>query len=349
MLKIRTSMMSPVGIAAVMGMMLLARGAFAQQQTGNTQAVQTTVQQATSTVVQVLTQQIGSAAVAGSGPANFGGPLVRFQLPGQGETGAAGAAGGKAWNAWMAFSNNSVANTFQPTSTDGRVRLWSGGVDHTFQNRVRVGLAVAGDQSDINLTGSTFAGGGTLRGRGYTIAPYLGVPLNANWSFDATVGYGRTKMDLNQGVSSGSFDSKRTIGAVGLNYSQALNRWILGGRMALNAAETRLGSYTQSNNTFVDGSTLNSAQARLGVQAGYAVNANVMPYVGLTYIYDVRRADQAPVAGQTPSNDRDAWNAAVGIRFSAANSLYGGIQYSSDRNRSQIKNDQWLLNLGVRF
>jgi hypothetical protein len=76
----------------------------------------------------------------------------------------------------------------------------------------------------------------------------------------------------------------------------------------------------------------------------------VTPYVGLTYIYDINRPTAQPVAGQpAPTNDRDAWTPSVGLRFNSAGALYGGIQYSSEQSRSQVKNNQLLMNLGVRF
>ena len=39
----------------------------------------------------------------------------------------------------------------------------------------------------------------------------------------------------------------------------------------------------------------------------------------------------------------------VGLQFQSAGAFYGGIAYTSEFNRSQIKNDQIMLNLGLRF
>jgi hypothetical protein len=69
-----------------------------------------------------------------------------------------------------------------------------------------------------------------------------------------------------------------------------------------------------------------------------------VPYAGLNYIYDVSAPSQAGAA-----NDRDAFQAVLGLKFSVPSGFYGGLQYSSELNRSQIKNNQIMLNLGARF
>ena len=74
-----------------------------------------------------------------------------------------------------------------------------------------------------------------------------------------------------------------------------------------------------------------------------------MPFVGVTYIYDIERANQGVFAGQNAANDRDAWQVRAGLNFRSSGALYGGIVLSSDLGRSQVKNDQILVNVGLRF
>ena len=280
-----------------------------------------------------------------SGGSGFAGNARRFALPGQGQSGAAGAAGGSLWNAWVAFSQNKVDYSFQPLRTSGTVNAGMVGVDYTLANRMIVGVAVVSDRSDIALNFN----GGTLKGSGWTIAPYLAVPLNPNLALDATLGVGRTKIDANAAGVGASFNADRTIGSIGLTYRQAIGNWQLSGRGAFLSVSDRLGAYTLSNGTFVQGGSVDIQQLRFGGQAGYKINNNVTPYVGLTYVYDVRRPDQQPVGGQSAANDRDAWVPMIGLRFSSGGAVYGGVQYSSEQSRSQVKNNQLLLNLGVKF
>ncbi|MBL8379806.1 MAG: autotransporter outer membrane beta-barrel domain-containing protein [Burkholderiales bacterium] len=285
----------------------------------------------------------GVAAIASGGQTVGGTGMRRFALPGQGQTGLAGASQ-PAWNAWVAYSRSDVAFNFAPRQSSGNIEVGLVGVDYTLANRVIVGVAVAGDRSRIGLNFN----GGNLSGSGWTIAPYIGVPLNRNWALDATIGLGRTSTDINSGGGTGTYRSERTIGSVGSTYRTSMGNWQLSGRGALLFANDRLGAYTLSNGTFIPDGTVNVTQLRLGGQAGYNFGG-VVPYVGLTYVHDINRPTQQPVAGQSAANDRDAWTPTIGIRFNSGGSLYGGIQYSSEQSRSEVKNNQWLFNLGLRF
>ncbi|MBK8117823.1 MAG: autotransporter domain-containing protein [Sulfuritalea sp.] len=71
-------------------------------------------------------------------------------------------------------------------------------MDYTLKNDIVIGLAIAWDRSDINLTGTNFgAAGGTMTGRGTTYTPYVGIPINKNWSADMSAGWGQTDVDTN--------------------------------------------------------------------------------------------------------------------------------------------------------
>ena len=273
-----------------------------------------------------------------------GGSANRFALTGP--TGAAAAPGGQKWNAWVAYSQSKVGYT--PMQANGTVDVGVVGVDYALSNNVILGVALAGDRTRI----STGFNGGSLNGNGYTISPYIGVALSRSLTLDATLGTGRTKQDLNVGAGvTGSLTNRRTVGSIGLSYRhQGGGNWQFTGRGALLAVEDRLGAFTLSNGGLVSDGTVNVTQMRLSGQAGYKMGA-VTPYVGLTYVYDIHRTNIQPFAGQlqTPANDRDAWTPVIGLRFNSAGSLYGGIQYSSEQSRSQVKNNQILLNLGIRF
>lgn len=288
---------------------------------------------------------IGGAVSAGTGGGtNTGGlggpPVARFGLTGQ-----AAAGGAPKWNGWLAFSQSKVGYT--PLSASGTVDVTVAGVDYALSNTVLVGIAVAGDRSRVN----TNFNGGSLNGNGYTISPYIGVSLSREFSLDATVGFGRTKNDINAGLAgTGTFTDRRTMGSIGLTYRRAsTGPWLISGRGALLTVSDKLGAYTLSGGGLVPDGTVNITQMRLSGQLGYRAGA-VTPYVGLTYIYDINRPTNQPIAGQpAPVNDRDAWTPSVGLRFNSGGALYGGIQYSSEQSRSQVKNNQVLLNLGIRF
>lgn len=306
----------------------------------------TTTGAATAATIGSTVGAIAGSAAAGGG---FGGAqsalpagVTRLALPGQGGTGAAAAPGGKAWNAWFAASQNTVSYDYAPLQSSGKVRVGLIGVDYTFTNNIVAGMAIAADKSDINLN---FVGG-KLTGKGTTYSPYVGIPLNKNWAADMSVGWGKTTVDTEvTGITGRMTDNRRTA-SLGMSYRQMAgkdNKWMLTGRGSYLAVRDKLGAYTMSNGTFVPDASVSLSQVRFGGQAAY--NAGVfVPYAGLNYIYDVSAPSQAGAA-----NDRDAFQAVLGLKFSVPNGFYGGLQYSSELNRSQIKNNQIMLNLGARF
>lgn len=278
-----------------------------------------------------------------SGVATLSGGASRFALSLPAETGAAAAAASR-WNAWVAYSRNNVGYSFAPLQSGGTVDVGLIGVDYTLDNKTVVGVALASDRTRVDLSFS----GGNLRGSGYTISPYIGIPLNRQWTLDASLGFGRTNVDTSQAGVNGSFRDQRVVGNVGVAYRQAVGNWLLTGRGSYISVDDKLGAYTLSNGTFVTSGSVNISQLRFGGQAAFNAG-NVVPYVGLSYVYDLRRPNQQSIAGQNAANDKDAWVPAIGLQFKSGGALYGGIQYSSEQSRSQVKNNQILFNLGLRF
>lgn len=289
----------------------------------------------------------GGGGGGGSGFAALPAGVTRFALPGQGGTGAAAAPGGKAFNAWFAYSRNEIEYEYRPLRSEGDVDVFLLGVDYTLKSDIVIGLAVSVDRSDIDLKGTTFGpAGGKMKGKGTTYSPYVGIPINKNWSADVSLGWGQTDVTTKVLGTKGDMDDDRKTAAMGLTYRQLFgndNKWMLTGRGSYLFVQDKLGSYTMSNGTFVPSGKVEVSQLRFGGQAAYNMGIFV-PYAGLTFIYDIKEPNQAGAA-----NDRTGMQGALGIRFSAPSGLYGGLQYSSEFSRSQIKNDQILLNVGSRF
>ena len=109
-----------------------------------------------------------------------------------------------------------------------------------------------------------------------------------------------------------------------------------------------LGTYTLSNGTLVPSGKVRVEQVRFGGQAAYNAGS-VIPYIGLNYIYDLKKPNGGVMNGVTPANDRDAWQLQLGMQFRSTGSLYGNVQYSTDQSRKEVKNDQIMFSLGMRF
>ena len=289
---------------------------------------------------------VGGAFGGGGGTSAAAAGVTRTALGGQ--TGQAAAAGAPRWNLWAAYSYVDVGYTFQPLQSGGHANLVLGGIDYMISDNLIAGVAVTDERTRIDTTFN----GGKISGNGNTVAPYLGWRINREWTLDASLGFGDTRLSSTDnsvaGGITGSNKVSRSMGTLGLAYNMAMGQWLLTGKGSLLAVENRFSAFTLSNNTFVNGSTVRTTQARLGGQAAYNAG-NIVPFVGLTYIYDLERTEQGAIGGQSAANDRDGWQVRAGFNIRSSGALYGGIVLSSEVGRSQVKNDQLLVNVGVRF
>ena len=327
-------------------------GAAWAQQSGSSTVTITGKDASGQPVIKEVFRNLSAAAAAQlasdlSGRLGFGESIT---VAGRGRefgTGSAAASGGNRWNLWAAASYNRTGSSFQPLQTSGNIGVLTAGLDYRVNDKFLVGAALAGERSRINLN---YVAGGNLAGDGLTVVPYAAYVFNRAWAVDGSFGYGRSNYDISGGGATGSFRGTRTFGNVALNYRQEIagSRWLATGRGALMSLSSRTGSFTASNNTFSDSTSSDLTQLRLGGQMAYSAG-QVTPYFGLTYVYDIRRPGSVTVGGQTASGARDSWVPAIGLRFSSGGAVYGGLQLSTERGRSEVKNDQLLFNLGVRF
>lgn len=307
-----------------------------------------------------LSSGLGGGFTSGGGGFSPGGagnsgvaPAARFALPGQGVDGdgtglAAASPGAKPWNAWFSYTGSSIGFDFQPLKMSGRVDAYALGVDYTTQwsgMRTVMGVAVVTDRSKLD----TQFNGGRIEGRGNMVTPYLGLQLNRNWNLSAALGLGDGKTKSNALGVTGDSKADRSLANFGFGYSDVFgSRWLLSANGSYTAARSETGAYSLSNGTFVVRSATQTSQLRMGGRATY--NAGTFfPYAGLSYIYDLRAPDKITAAGQTSAGDRDGFQGVLGVQVPIGTSVSAGIQYSSDRGRSQVKNDSVTINLGLRW
>ena len=311
----------------------------------NANGLQTAIVSTASVAVPMAISSALSAAISG---ANSPG-VTRFSLDGsKKQTGAAAAPGGRGWNAWFSLAENRVGYSYQPLQSSGKVDLVLAGLDYTFANNVIAGVAASWDRTRV---GTSF-NGGNLSGNGYMVAPYVAMALTRSWLLDASIGFGRASLDQTDnsvvGGITGSTKDRRTFGALSLSYNYVSGNLMLTGKGSYLYAEDRLDAFTLSNNTFIAGNTGRLGQVRIGGQAAYNAGS-VQPYFGLYYFRDTQRADQAALGGTSAANDKDGVTVQAGLNFYSRGPVYGGIMVSSDQGRSQVKNDQFMANIGIRF
>lgn len=263
------------------------------------------------------------------------------------DTGRAAAGAGGGWNAWISFSQSNVAYQYQPLQSSGHVSLTLAGADYTFKNNMTLGLVAGWDTTRI---GTTF-NGGNLNSNGYMVGPYFNWRITPNWSLDLATAFGHANMsqtDNSVGSVTGNYGDKRALGSASLAYSTLMGKWILTGRGSLLATEDKYDTFTLSNGVTINSTTNRLTQVRAGGQAMYNGGV-ILPYAGLYYFNDIQRVTQAAVGGSTPANDRDGFQAQLGLQIVPKGQVYGGLMFSTDFGRSQVKNDLFMGNIGIRF
>ena len=242
--------------------------------------------------------------------------------------GQSSSAGGERWSVWGAGARGNMAQSFLNASGHANVVL--GGVDYTLNNDVILGVAGTIERSKTTSFGTR------IEGDGYSLAPYVAIPLNANWLLDASIGIGRTDVDSITGAFVATAKDRRTFESLSLTYATDMGKWQLQGKASY------LGSKDKFNTTPSTTSKLN--QVRVGGQATYDAG-NTLPYLAVTFIRDV----STPPAIFGSANDRDAIQLQAGVNIYSKGPLSGGFSYSHEANRKEVKNNVLVANLSYRF
>lgn len=270
------------------------------------------------------------------------------------------------WNVWGSVNGDKnkfdrgsyldpVGGQFHNQTSSTNVTNAVFGGDYQLAPTVAAGLSAAfdssrGNTSSTNLSTPAVAPNtASSSTSGYTVAPYLGWQINKDWSLDATLGMGSVK--LNTTDVSGKAD--RVFYGTNLTYASWMGNWQLTGRGSYLHGQEKYGNLTSGTGLLMAGTATTNKidQLRVGGQAGYWMNENVMPYFGLSYSSDISRSTSATAASQLGSDiGRTAWVYSLGANFfSIRNSITGGIAYNQEASRTYAKNNNLMANINFRF
>jgi hypothetical protein len=288
----------------------------------NTQIQRATSVQQAMTISNVLSSIINRSAFAGprrTALSNKGGMAAGDETP--------------AWNAWFNISGSDIGNK---SNYDGSVQNYIGGIDYAFNKSLVVGLSLGQDRANVDLASFN------MNSSGLMLAPYISYQFDDIYSADASLGYAKGDTRFSS-AQNGSQDFARNFAAINLNANWWFDDWQLSGKTSYISAAER----TKDFSTFA-GNNYRMEQLRLGAQLGYWTQ-NVMPYVGVTYINDIKTPvtpDGSAILTDKPG--KAAINLSLGINVFAHKTLIGGIVYSSEQ-RSNSKNNTLMANIGYRF
>jgi len=246
-------------------------------------------------------------------------------------------------NAWAALGQTETALDYAPANSSGRTTLGLLGVDYMVASNVLLGVAASWDENRVTF--NPVGGNGRADGNGYTVSPYLAWQIDRNWLMDASLGFGRASVDIRNGTLTGSTADRRNSVSASLSYLRSFGSLDFTGKATLANAQNTLGAFvsTDATRTAIAELSTRTTQLRIGGQLAYSLGVAV-PYAGLYYLNDF---DRPIIPGA--ANDRDAFQFVLGVNFFSKGALSGGVMYSTETNRSQVKNDQLLANIAVRF
>ncbi len=271
----------------------------------------------------------------------------QFKL--EGMTGVnAGDGEGMPYGIWGNYSYTDYENDLSSTAFDGSSHGFLGGIDFGIREGTVLGVALGYESSDID----TGFNGGNQDTDSFTIAPYFGAILDDILSVDFNIGYSRVEYD--QYRTSGaarvtsSPEADRWFGAFNLNAITFIDNWILGGRVGLLYASSKIDSYTESNGTVVADSRTKVSTANIAGDVSY-IYGNFEPFLNLAYQYDLRQEKISVATGPQPSNDRDDILLAAGVRYFEKSGVSGNLEYSKRLLRDDFDEDRISLTVRVDY
>jgi len=254
-----------------------------------------------------------------------------------GERGMAAGDAKSKLNAWVNISDSNVGLT---SVFKGDVQNYIGGIDYALNDETVMGVSIGQDISKINMFGTR------LKNDATTVAPYISYQFNDTYSADAALGYSSGDSKYSLGTT-GKQSIRRAFGAINANGNWWFNEWQLSGKLSYIESQEKLKSFVDGNGSNIAGSDSKLKQLRLGAQISYWANG-IMPYAGVTLVRDLNNPNKK-FGGTTSSYDKEAINLAVGVNFLQGKEFSGGVAYTSERSRSQSKNDVLMASMNYRF
>jgi len=277
----------------------------------------------------------------------FGGPpLFRIQLGKSGpelERGAAASAGDSPWSLWATPVYSSINNRIEPLLSEGSVTLVIAGVEYAIDDATVAGISYTRDWVRVESTERVRGVDdrlSTVRGVGWTIAPYLARQINPEWLFDLSVGAGVNDLKSTQrsDASVATPRDDRSFAALGFTYLKPLGKGVLlTGRAGFSLTRDNIGSFTSVSAAGVvqelPGSESRLKQLRVGGQLSYQMGS-FSPFVG---VYGLLNDFSISTTGSViPREYSEVAQFVAGVNASTG-PLYGALALQHERDRSQVR------------
>lgn len=223
------------------------------------------------------------------------------------------------------------------------------GGDYKVTPAITAGLMLGVDNTHIN---SKVNGGGADT-TGVTVAPYLRYKISKNYSADGTFGYTTSDSDnerfaLGSRIT-GTSDTSRLFGSVGINGSFWQDRWNFVPRIGTTIASDHRDASTESDGTSIAKQDTSFGQAQVGLKTSYYLK-KVAPWISMTYAYDYDRKLAAVATSQVkPKNDRDQLILGIGATVFGYGSVTGDLSVKQSVLKEKYDNTSVGFTVSAAF
>ncbi len=262
----------------------------------------------------ILRQQLGN----GQAPAGYAGGFEGMAA------GDEGSAISDKLSIWTSVNYSEAESDFPGIAFKSDTTSGSIGVDYVVSDKVNIGAFLSYAETE---TTSGFNGGGSDTDS-FTFGPYVSFVLDDVFTMDGSIGYTRSDIDNRRLVGgvivTGQQDGDTAFVSANLNAQKWYGNWGVSGRAGFSYSSTDNDSYTDSV-----GTTFAATESQLGqLQAGAKVSyytSNLLPYFGVTYMYDAISDDVTTTTPPQPDNDNDEVQLEAGIALFGEGAWSGGI------------------------
>ena len=303
-----------------------------------------------STAATRTTMEALSGAISGS----FLGGLNMFRMQlgqheGLPERGMAASASESAWSIWATPVHSTVNNRIEPLLSEGSVSLMLAGLEYAYDEFTVMGVSLTRDWArvtSIERVPPAADRRSSVRGLGYTVAPYLAHQLGPDWLIDFSIGKGMNELKSTQtDLSIARPRDERSFASLGATYLKPIAKGTLfTGKLSVSFTRDAIDDFVSTlpsgASTPVDGSDARLRQFKIGGQLSQQMG-HFSPFVGA---YGM--ANDFTVTTDAPIKPREygrvvQWVAGVNA---STGPIYGALAFQRERDRNQTR-----VYLGFRF
>jgi Autotransporter beta-domain len=209
---------------------------------------------------------------------------------------------------WMNSTFTSLKNELAQTQFAGGVHILLAGYDYTFSDKYIFGVALSHETSSFY----TRFNRGNVSTNGFSVSPYFAYLLSETWSYDISLGHGKSRTDQYRTFTVGlnvidldsAFSSSRNFAATNLTNVATMGNWKLSSSLGYFATDQIQDSYYENGaiSIAVKSATQTARQWNIGAESAYT-HRDSESYVGLIYEKNATQDTANTYASAQPFDD----------------------------------------------